>query len=673
MCGLAGLVTPPGVAPDRGTLERMTRTLSRRGPDGEGFFVDARGGCGLGHRRLSIIDLSGGAQPLGTDDGKLQTVVNGEIYNFLAVRAELEAHGHRFKTHSDSEVVIHGYRQWGRDVFAKLHGMFAIALWDVDARRLLLARDRMGKKPLYYAQVGDDGGTFIFGSELGALSVHPELSRAIDPLGLASYLTYECLPEEQTLYGEARKLLPGHVLELDRERGRLHTWAFWSLRFDQDAGVPDLERRSEDELAAMLRDRIRDATEARLMADVPLGVFLSGGIDSSTIAAAMCELMPPREVKSFSITFDDPSFDEGPYARLVAQHLGTDHHEERLSPRVMLDILPEVADFMSEPIGDASVIPTYLLSRFARRSVTVALGGDGGDELFLGYPTFVADRAARWLDGLVGADVEARLGRAVSAAARLLPVSRRNMSLDFKVKRFAQGLGFPPDERHQAWMGSFLPQELEALLEPDVAELALSTDPYAIVRSYRGAAGARDALDAQVYQYLRLYLIACVLVKVDRASMAASLEVRAPLLDTRVVELAAAIPGRYKLRGNVTKYLLKKAVRPWLPAEIIDRPKKGFGIPVAEWLRGPLRPLARELLAPGRLKREGLFRPEVVTRMLDEHEAGTADHRKPLWTLLALQLWMERYGPIARRTPSEPASARRAPEPTPTSVVYRTT
>ncbi|MEO1339499.1 MAG: asparagine synthase C-terminal domain-containing protein, partial [Myxococcota bacterium] len=335
--------------------------------------------------------------------------------------------------------------------------------------------------------------------------------------------------------------------------------------------------------------RIRSATEARLIADVPLGVLLSGGIDSSLIAAAMADVVPPSQIKTFSVTFDDPSFDERTYARKVSAHLGTEHHEERLSPQAMIDILPEVADFLCEPLGDGSLMPTYLLSRFTRRSVTVALGGDGGDELFLGYPTFSADTLARRVDAMLSRAGAGRAGRTIGRWARWLPVSNRNFSFDFKVKRFAQGLGFRDDFRHQAWMGSFMPQELAEVLQSDMRAEALAVDPYSTIARFTQfgpARGVRDHLDAAVYQYARLYLIANVLVKVDRASMAKSLEVRAPLLDRAVVEFAMAVDGRLRLNGKTTKYLLKKAARGRLPDEIIDRPKKGFGMPIGQWLRG---------------------------------------------------------------------------------------
>jgi asparagine synthase (glutamine-hydrolysing) len=659
MCGISGIVVPSGAGIDRQILARMNNTLRRRGPDDEGYYFDDAGGCGLGHRRLSIIDLTGGHQPLDSANGRIQAVVNGEIYNFMALRDELRGLGFQFKTNSDCEVVAHGWNAWGPDVVARLDGMFAVALWDARTRRLLLARDRMGKKPLYYAFVGPKKDTLIFGSELKALAAHPDMDRRISPGGLAAYLAYECVPEGETIYEGASRVLPGQYMVYDREKRRAETREFWRMRFADSPAMREVEGRSEEDLCERLRHLIKEATRERLISDVPLGVFLSGGIDSSTVAAAMAQIAPPSSIKTFSITFEDRSFDEGPHARLVARHLGTHHHEEHLSPRVMLDILPEVADFMCEPLGDASIIPTYLLSRFTRRTVTVALGGDGGDELFLGYPTFTADRVAGRLDRLLGPRGTKWLGRNLVRAASMLPVSRKNFSFDFKTKRFAQGLGWPEDLRHQAWMGSFLPDEMQDVLHEDYRSRALARDPYAIVTSYRDATTARDQYDREVFQYARLYLCGDVLVKVDRASMANGLEVRAPLLDTDVVDFAAALPGHMKLRGMTTKYLLKKAVAPWLPREIIERPKKGFGVPIAEWLRGPLRTMARDLLSPSRLVREGYLNADRVTRMLDEHERGAADHRKPLWTLLAFQMWLERFGPGTVR-PGDAAPSRAA-------------
>jgi asparagine synthase (glutamine-hydrolysing) len=660
MCGISGMVVPPGARVDPEILAAMNQTLARRGPDDAGYYIDELGGAGLGHRRLSIIDLSGGHQPLGSEDGRVQAVVNGELYNFQGLREELIQQGYHFKTKSDSEVVVHGWDAWGPALTERIDGMFALAVWDGRKRQLFLARDRVGKKPLYFALVGRERRTLIFASELKALLQHPDFERQLSPVALAQYLTYECVPEGRTIYEGAQKLLPGTWMLWDQGKGHAQTREFWRLRFASSPARKDVEGKSENELIEHLRHLIREATRDRLISDVPLGVLLSGGVDSSTVAAAMADVVPPHTIQTFSITFVDKSFDEGPHARRVAKHLGTNHHEEQLSPQVMLDILPEVADFLCEPLGDASVIPTYLLSRFTRQHVTVALGGDGGDELFLGYPTFQADAVAQYLDRVLPLSMEAGLGRLAQRAARLLPVSRQNFSFDFKVKRFAQGLGYGPEARHQAWLGSFLPSELSKVLAPGIRGAALAEDPYAVIAQIHQGSDARDRWDRAMLQYGRLYLTGDVLVKVDRASMARGLEVRAPLLDTRVVEFAAAIPGALKLKGLTTKYLLKQAARRWLPAEIVDRPKKGFGVPIGEWLRGPLKGLAHELLAPDKLRREGWLEPDEVGRLLKEHQAGVADHRKPLWTLLAFELWLERFGPGVARAVPQPAAVRAA-------------
>lgn len=647
MCGICGIVGPS--APSKAVLRAMNSTLHRRGPDDEGYYIDPAG-CGLGHRRLSIIDLEGGRQPLGSADGSIQVVVNGEIYNFKALRQTLRERGYRFATDSDSEVVVHGYDAWGLDLLEKLHGMFALAIWDGRQKKLVLARDRMGQKPLYYALIKD---TLIFGSELKSLAAHPDFEREVDPAAFSAYLAYECVPEALAIYRSAAKVQPGTWLTYEPYAGRMQTGSFWQIRFSSSPWQERVSRMSQAELLKTLRTLIREGTKARLISDVPLGVLLSGGLDSSAITAAMAQEVPPDQIKTFSITFEDKSFDESAHARKVAKHLGTQHYEERLSPEVMINILPEVADFMCEPLGDASIIPTYLLSRFTRETVTVALGGDGGDELFLGYPTFTADKVARSIDGVLGLGAERKLGAGIQALAGLLPVSRKNFSFDFKLKRFAQGLGFAPDHRHQAWMGSFMPHELNEVISERYLAAAMAHNPYAVIADFRTRADYRDHSDRDVYQYSRLYLTADVLVKVDRASMARGLEVRAPLLHTELIEFANALPGDLKLKGLTTKYLLKEAARPWLPDEIIDRPKKGFGVPVADWLRGPLNGMARDLLAPHKLKREGFFNEKRVAAMLEEHEQGQADHRKPLWTMLAFELWLERYGPGTRAAPIE--------------------
>jgi asparagine synthase (glutamine-hydrolysing) len=583
-------------------------------------------------------------------------VVNGEIYNFEALRKELTAAGHRFVTRCDAEVVVHGYEAWGAGVVDRLDGMFALAVWDGRARRLLLARDRMGEKPLYVARTS---AGLAFASELKALKHAPGVSGELDREALLRYLVFEHVPAPRSMLRGVSKLEPGTRWTIE-PGGEPVVERYWDLPF--------VTRRREDKgpAARDLLSELTMAVRSRLVSDVPLGVFLSGGIDSSTVAALA--VRERSDLATFSVGFDEPDFDESGHARRVAAHLGTRHHEERLSVKAMLDLLPAVGQLLDEPLADSSIVPTHLLARFARRHVTVALGGDGGDELFLGYPTFQADRVARGLDRLVNPTHERRLGTLAGRAARWLPVSRRNMSLDFKVKRFAQGLGFAPDLRHQAWMGSFLPAQSAALFTQEYGARALAESPYALVASFRERGGYRDHWDQLTYQYSRLYLTGCVLAKVDRASMAVGLEVRAPLLDTKMVDFANALPGELKLRGMTTKYILKQAARSLLPREILERPKKGFGVPVGEWLRGPLAPLAEQLLSPYNIGVLGYFDPRETSRLLDEHKRGVADHRKPLWTLISFLLWHERYGPGGSLCRASPAPLA---EPTRSSVVHR--
>ncbi|HEV8323100.1 MAG TPA: asparagine synthase (glutamine-hydrolyzing) [Myxococcota bacterium] len=648
MCGIVGVVEPEGRVASGEVVSRMAGTLRHRGPDGEGLHLDGR--VGLGHRRLSIIDLAGGAQPLFGEDGQVAVVHNGEIYNFRELRTELSALGHVFTTQTDSEVIVHAYEQWGDAAVERLDGMFAFAVWDARRRRLLLARDRFGKKPLYLARCAD--GTLLFASEPKAFFPHPSFTPEVDPLALADYLLYECVPAPRAMHRGVQKLRAAHRQAVDLAAGPAAPEPYWEMSYDAPslAGHPDL---GEAELTAQLWEELREAVARRLVADVPLGLFLSGGLDSSAIAAAMVETLPPRDVRTFSIAFDDPSFDESAHARAVAQHLGTRHEEERLDVAAARDVLPAVAAVLDEPLGDASVLPTYLLAKFTRRHVTVALGGDGGDELLSGYPTFYADRAARLV-----ARVPAPLYRAARALADRLPVSRRNLSFDFKLKQFLKGARRGDDERHAVWLGSFDPAERAAVLAPDLARAvaAEAPDPFAEVRrrlevARRHTRGREDELSAY---YLQFYLGEDVLTKVDRATMAASLEARAPLLDTRFAQFAARLPARLKRRGTTTKYLLRKALEGRLPRAILARPKKGFGVPVAEWLRGPWHDLMQDLLAPAKLRREGLLDPVAVQRLVAEHLARSHDHRKPLYTLLSLELWLERFGP---RAPARAAGA----------------
>lgn len=630
MCGVAGCVAPRSV--DESLLRRLTDALAHRGPDAEGFYVSPDRRVGLGHRRLSIIDLTTGQQPMSNEDGTVWVILNGEIYNFPALRTDLERRGHRFATTSDTEVIVHGYEEWGDDCVSRLNGMFAFAVYDQRAERLLLARDRFGKKPLHYANVGDE---FLFASEIKSLLAHPRVSRALDLRALSRYLAYEYVPHPHTIFQGIAKLPPAHCLTYDVRTHELQVSRYWDLEFRP--------ARSWDERAAALelRGRLREAVCCRLMSDVPLGVFLSGGIDSSAVVALMAELMPPREIKTFTIGFREKSFDESPYARRVARLFGTDHHEQQFDVDAMLTALPDVIGFLDEPFADASLLPTYLLSRFARTGVTVALGGDGGDEMFAGYPTFAASHYARWYE-----HAPAPVQAAVKRFADALPASTRNFSVDFKLRQFLKGIPYPEPRRTQVWLGSFDPNELDDLLSEEVKAQLGGFDPLADLDPLRetAAVAGADWLAALIYQYTTTYLTDDILAKVDRASMACSLEVRAPFLDYTLAEFLAGLPSSFKLRRKTGKYLLRRALSDTLPADLLRRPKKGFGIPIAQWLKDDLSPLARDTLAVERLRKQGLFKPQWVQTLLREHQVGRRNHRKQLWTLLVFELWAERFG-----------------------------
>ncbi|WP_435007706.1 asparagine synthase (glutamine-hydrolyzing) [Tundrisphaera lichenicola] len=622
MCGIAGFVNRDGDPADRGVLARMTSTLAHRGPDGDGLHLD--GPVGLGHRRLSIIDVEGGAQPMSNEDGSVWVTFNGEIYNDPELRAGLLSKGHTFRTGCDTESLVHLYEDHGADFPRVLNGMFALAIWDAPRRRLILARDRMGQKPLYYAET--PAGSLVFGSEPKALLAHPGVSRQLDPRGLARYLFYEYLPGPHSIWAGMKKLPPAHVLVW--EEGRATVARYW------DSPAPAGDAPPFEETAEQFWDDFRSAVGRHRRSDVPLGVFLSGGVDSSSVAAALAELEPARNIRTFSIGFEDPSFDESEHARAVARHLGTDHHERTFSPGSVMELLPEVAGWLDEPFGDASVLPTHLLSRFAREGVTVALGGDGADELLAGYPTFRAERASGMFRRLP------RAARSLAGAAvGRLPVNHANMSLDFKLKQFLRGASEPTALAHQRWLGSFSGAEIGAIL---LDSGGLDVEAEHLARADSLAAGS-DPLTRSLRLYQDTYLPDDILTKVDRASMACGLEVRAPFLDAGLVDEIQRLPASYKYGKGQTKRLLKRAAARRLPASILARPKKGFGIPVARWLRGPLAPLMDSMLAPDRLARQGLFRPEEVARRVGEHKAGVRDHRKPLWTLLMFQLWYDRW------------------------------
>jgi asparagine synthase (glutamine-hydrolysing) len=622
MCGIAGFVNREGVSADRELLARMTATLAHRGPDGDGLFLN--GPAGLGHRRLSIIDVEGGAAPMSNEDGTVWVTFNGEIYNDPELRAWLQSRGHLFRTGCDTESLVHLYEEHGPNFVKQLNGMFALAIWDIPRQRLTLARDRMGQKPLCYAETSS--GTLLFGSEPKALLAHPEMPRRLDPQGLSRYLFYEYVPHPYSIWEGMKKLSPAHVLV--REGGISTVTRYW------DSPEPLAASIDFEDASKRFWDDFRAAVGRHRRSDVPLGVFLSGGVDSSSVAAALAELEPAGNIRTFSIGFEDRSFDESDHARAVARHLGTDHRERTFSAETVRELLPEVAGWLDEPFGDASILPTHLLSRFAREEVTVALGGDGADELMAGYPTFEAERASSLFRRLP------KVARSLAGAAvNRLPVDHGNISLDFKLKQFLRGANESSALAHQRWLGSFSGAEITEILK---GLGTLDVEAEHLARAGLLAPGG-DSLTRSLRLYQETYLPDDILAKVDRASMACGLEVRAPFLDASLVDEVQGLPASYKYGKGITKRLLKKAASERLPSSILARPKKGFGIPVARWLRGPLAPLMNSLLAPDRLKQQGLFDADVVARRISEHQSGVRDHRKPLWTLLMFQLWHDRW------------------------------
>jgi len=628
MCGIAGF-SGRGAEDD---LLRMIRQLKHRGPDFQGGWwqpgrFDAA--VGLGHARLSIIDLSSGAnQPFFTADESIGIVFNGEIYNYLALKEELLKTGrYTFRTTSDTEVLLYLYQEYGEELFAKLNGMFAFAIYDFRTGKTLLGRDRMGKKPLHYSVKGD---TLIYGSEPKSLLQHPLIGKTISPDALNAYLTFEYVPTPYCIFDDIQKLEPGHYLTF--QDGRItEKKPFWTVQFNHQPITFETALTRFDEL-------LSDATAIRLMADVPLGVFLSGGLDSSAVAY-YAQRNSTSRIQTFSIGFQEKSYDEATYARTVSKHLGTEHHEKTLTAQDSLDLLPGIAAELDEPFADASIIPTYLLSKFTRGEVTVALGGDGSDEMLAGYPTFTSD----YLRGVYGR-MPSMVNRLANRVANLLPVSDDNISLDFKAKQFLKGFQEKPAYTHTLWLGSFSPQQKRQLLNADVlAQLTDKTGLGLIDRHVAQLPADTSSFDETTYIYYLTYLLDDILVKVDRASMYNSLEVRAPFLDYRLVDFANSLPDSFKRKGLTGKYILKELMRGKIPNDIIDRPKKGFGIPLSQWLRNELRPLCDDLLSETSLKQHGLFNTKYVQQLRHEHDSGKQNHRKLLWTLMVFQQWYRHY------------------------------
>ncbi|MGZ4317236.1 MAG: asparagine synthase (glutamine-hydrolyzing) [Gaiellaceae bacterium] len=620
MCGICGIASTNGSGiTDR--VAAMSATLVHRGPDSSGEFSDQ--GVALAARRLSIIDLETGDQPVANENGTVHVIQNGEIYNYRELRRELERAGHSFRTQGDTEVLLHLYEEHGDRFAERLRGMFAAAIWDASHRRLVLARDRFGIKPLYYRHADNE---LAFASELRALP-----RGEIDLDALEAFLAFNSIPAPLTIFREVRKLPPGHLLIW--EDGRLEL-----RRFARPAPLEELRGDEEAELVEELRSRLRDSVRAHLVSDVPVGVLLSGGVDSAFLAALAAE-ESAEPLRTFSIGFEERSFDELAGARLVAERYGTQHQELVLRPDAAL-LLPALADAFDEPFADSSALPTYLVSQLAANDVKVALSGEGGDELFGGYYTYAADLLAERVGGL------ARLARPL---VERLPTSSSKASFDYKAKRFVRAAHLPSLERHHGWKEIFSPE-----LRAELTGRSSAFDPVDILRDrYRETEGADELARLQDVD-LGVYLVDDLLVKTDRASMAHSLEARVPYLDTVVTNLALALPTRHKIRGLSKKVLLRKAAAPLLPREIVHGKKRGFSIPAAAWLRGELEPFARETLSRETLHRQGYFHADVVARLLDDHIAGREDRSRQLWGLLAFTLWHERHVERAPQVPSRP-------------------
>ena len=627
MCGICGFCLPDNKPVDFDVLQKMTSTLQHRGPDDEGYYADV--GIALGHRRLSIIDLDTGKQPIHNEDASIHVVFNGEIYNFPELKEDLEGRGHTFYTKTDTEVLVHLYEEMGEGLLEKINGMFTFAIWDGKKRKLFLARDRIGIKPLYYAYNGKE---LAFSSEPKALLRFPWIEGRLDLQGLSYYLSYDYIPAPYCIYEDIKKVPPGH--QVVYQDGKIRCDRYWDLDLsDRFEGKLD-----EKETCELIWREFCRGVKMRLISDVPIGVLLSGGIDSTSVLAALRH-EGVDDVRTFSIGFEDPSFDESRYFRIAASFFETEHHEEVLAPQKLIDIIPEVASMLDEPLADASIMPTYLLSHFTRGSVKVALGGDGGDELFAGYPTYQAYLLSRYYERFP------RMMRyVIDAIVKRLPVSFDNMSFDFRAKKFIDGIVYPPVERNYIWLGTFTPDMKEELVSKEVREEWGDFDSFHVLHDYLNGKTFNSELGKLLYLDTKLYLQEGVLAKVDRASMAHGLEVRVPFLDHHFVELVTGLPETLKLKGFRTKYIWKKAIKDRIPDEITMRGKKGFGIPIGKWFFGELKDLILELFSKERLEKQGVFNSSVVQRVVDDHLARRVDNRKKLWNLLVFQLWWDSFG-----------------------------
>jgi asparagine synthase (glutamine-hydrolysing) len=622
MCGIIGIVAAPGSSPPPEAVgHAMNAAITHRGPDDEGLYRDDRAMIGM--RRLSIIDLAGGHQPVHNEDGTIQAVFNGEIYNFKELRAELEARGHRFYTSSDTEVIVHGYEEWGEAGFARLDGMFGIGLWDTRTRTLVLARDRFGEKPLFYQHQtrGPDGARLLFASELKSLLRVPGFRREISPDAVRAYVCFGYVPTPGSIFAGVQKLPPGHSLRF--ADGKVTVTRYYELDLRPKSALDEVE--AERELARLLDQ----AVASRLVSDVPFGAFLSGGLDSSVVVALMSRHLS-QPVRTFSIGFHEAEFNELSDAKRVSRHLGTEHHELVVEPDAV-DLLQSLVWFLDEPFADSSAVPTYLVAKLAREHVKMVLTGDAGDETFAGY-----DRYLRYLDLQRLGALKPAAAATAAVAGHLVPAER-----GFRLRRIAERLRQPFPDSYLSGV---------AVTRENVADELLGEAIAPSLGGHYGGLGAvaravegLEPLDRCVAIDFASYLPDDVLVKLDRMAMANSLEGRAPFLDHRVVEFGVRLPRELRVRGHRGKHLLRKVAARWLPPEVLNKPKHGFGIPLAKWFRGPLAGLAGDLLGSRAFQERGLLRPAAAQRYLKEHLSGQADYGELLWLVLSLELWARRY------------------------------
>lgn len=622
MCGIAGIVAfGASSAPTMEQLARMCGAIYHRGPDEDG--MDIRAGVALGMRRLSIIDLQGGRQPIFNEDQTVRTVFNGEIYNFRELRRQLEAAGHLFRTRTDTEVIVHAYEEFGSEFAGHLNGMFAIALHDMKRHKLILVRDHLGIKPCYFSFARK---YLVFGSEIKAILASGLVRRELDVDALGQFMAWEYIPGDQTLFKSTSKLKPGEMLEIDLQRPECRPRVFWDI-----PAVPEIMERSEADWRDEVDAKVRECVRRQLVSDVPLGAFLSGGVDSSLMVAAM------GRAKTFSIGFDDPTYSELPWARQVASHLGVDHADEIIKPDIC-QLFDDLIHYMDDPIADFSIFPTFLVSRMARKHVTVALGGDGGDELFGGYESYLAHDLERKYNFIPSVMRKKMIEPAVNA----LRPRQAKKGLVNKAKRFVEGLGQPMALSHARWR-IFTGEAQRKAIFTNSARVAMDTEPGDHIAELFRKAGDRQPLNKSLYVDVKSYLAENILVKVDRMSMAVSLETRVPYLDKELVELAFRIPDKFKVANGQTKVLLKKVAAGYLSKTCVYRKKEGFSIPIKNWLKAELRPVMEDLLEPGRIRCQGLFQALAVERLKKEHLAGRENHSHVLWAMMMFQAWSKRW------------------------------